>query len=93
MTLLEGLSVTQNMLLPYEPTWLGLQVDRRASRARVEQQLATLEIAGVDPDSRVAELDLPTRQKLEIAKAVTRNLACFYLTNRPRRCPSPMSNG
>ena len=44
MTLLEGLTVTQNMLLPYEPTWLGLQVDRRASRARVAQQLAALEI-------------------------------------------------
>ena len=79
MTLLEGLSVTQNMLLPYEPTWLGLQVDRRASRARVEQQLATLEIAGVDPDSPVAELDLPTRQKLEIAKAVTRQPSVLLL--------------
>jgi ribose transport system ATP-binding protein len=72
MTLVEGLTVTQNMLLPYEPTWLGLQVDRRASRTRVVQQLAALEITGIDPDALVAELDLPTRQKLEIAKAVTR---------------------
>jgi len=79
MTLLEGLSVTQNMLLPYEPTWLGLQVDRRASRARVAQQLSALEIAGVDPDAPVAELDLPTRQKLEIAKAVTRQPSVLLL--------------
>ena len=79
MTLLEGLTVTQNMLLPYEPTWLGLQVDRRASRARVAQQLAALEISGVDPDALVAELDLPTRQKLEIAKAVTRRPSVLLL--------------
>ena len=72
MTLLEGLTVTQNMLLPYEPVWLGLQVDRRASRARVTQQLAALEIHGIDPDALVGELNLPTRQKLEIAKAVIR---------------------
>jgi ribose transport system ATP-binding protein len=72
MTLIEGLTVTQNMLLPYEPTWLGLQVNRPASRTRVTHQLAALEIADVDPDALVAELDLPTRQKLEIAKAVTR---------------------
>ena len=79
MTLLEGLTVTQNMLLPYEPTWLGLQVDRRASRTRVAQQLAALEITSVDPDALVAELDLPTRQKLEIAKAVTRRPSVLLL--------------
>ena len=79
MTLLEGLTVTQNMLLPYEPTWLGLLVDRRANRALVAQQLATLEISNVDPDALVAELDLPTRQKLEIAKAVTRRPSVLLL--------------
>jgi ribose transport system ATP-binding protein len=79
MTLVEGLTVTQNMLLPYEPTWLGLQIDRRASRTRVVQQLAALEITGIDPDALVAELDLPTRQKLEIAKAVTRRPSVLLL--------------
>jgi ribose transport system ATP-binding protein len=79
MTLLEGLTVAQNMLLPYEPTWLGLLVDRRANRALVAQQLATLEISNVDPDALVAELDLPTRQKLEIAKAVTRRPSVLLL--------------
>ena len=72
MTLIDGLTVVQNMLLPYEPTWLGLQVDRRASRTRVAAELASLDITGVDPDALVAELDLPTRQKIEIAKAVSR---------------------
>ena len=79
MTLVEGLTVTQNMLLPYEPTWLGLQIDRRASRTRVVQQLAALEITGIDPDALVAELDLPTRQKLEIAKAVIRRPSVLLL--------------
>ncbi len=79
MTLLQGLTVTQNMLLPYEPTWLGLQVDRRASRTRVAHQLAALEIFDVDPDALVAELDLSTRQKLEIAKAVMRRPSVLLL--------------
>jgi ribose transport system ATP-binding protein len=79
LTLVENLTVTQNMLLPYEPTWLGLQIDRRASRTRVVQQLGALEITGVDPDALVAELDLPTRQKLEIAKAVTRRPSVLLL--------------
>ncbi len=79
MTLLQGLTVTQNMLLPYEPTWLGLQVNRRASRERVVHQLASLEILDVDPDALVAELDLSTRQKLEIAKAVMRRPSVLLL--------------
>ena len=79
ITLIEGLTVTQNMLLPYEPTWLGLQITRRANRMLVRHQLAALEIADVDPDALVAELDLPTRQKLEIAKAVMRRPSVLLL--------------
>jgi ribose transport system ATP-binding protein len=79
ITLIEGLTVTQNMLLPYEPTWFGLQVTRRANRMLVRDQLAALEIADVDPDALVAELDLPTRQKLEIAKAVMRRPSVLLL--------------
>ena len=79
MTLLEGLTVTQNMLLPYEPTWFGWQVNRRASRALVSRQLAALEINDIDPDAFVGELDLPTRQKLEIAKAVIRRPSVLLL--------------
>ena len=79
MTLVEGLTVTQNMLLPYEPTLFGLQVNRRTSRARVAQQLAVLDITSVDPDAIVDELDLPTRQKLEIAKAVIRRPSVLLL--------------
>ena len=88
MTLVEGLSVTQNMLLPYEPTRLGLQVDRRSSRARVVQQLSALEIAGVHPDAHVAELDLPTRQKLEIAKAVMRQPSVLLLDEPTSTLPT-----
>ena len=79
LTLLENLTVTQNMLLPYEPTWLGLQVDRRTSRTRVRQQLEALEITGIDPDAIVGELDLPSRQKLEIAKATVRQPSVLLL--------------
>lgn len=79
LTLLENLTVTQNMLLPYEPTWLGLQVDRRTSRTRVRQQLEALEITSIDPDAMVGELDLPSRQKLEIAKATVRQPSVLLL--------------
>jgi ribose transport system ATP-binding protein len=79
MTLLAGLTVTQNMLLPYEPTWFGWQVNRRESRELVSRQLAALEINDIDPDAFVGELDLPTRQKLEIAKAVIRRPSVLLL--------------
>jgi ribose transport system ATP-binding protein len=79
MTLLPGLTVTQNMLLPYEPTWFGWQVNRQESRERVFRQLAALEMGDVDLDAFVGELDLPTRQKLEIAKAVIRRPSVLLL--------------
>lgn len=71
LTLVPDLSVTQNMLLPYEPETAG-QINRRRSRQRVEEILDTLELGNVRPSALVSDLDLPTRQKIEIAKAIGR---------------------
>ena len=71
LTLVPDLTVTQNMLLPYEPGIAG-QVSRRRSRNRVEKILTHLELDYVRPSALVSDLDLPTRQKIEIAKAIGR---------------------
>lgn len=71
MTLVRDLTVAQNMLLPYEPTVAG-QVRRRRSQERVLEIFERLGITGIDPRVEVRELDLSTRQKIEIAKAISR---------------------
>ncbi|MCS4502579.1 Ribose import ATP-binding protein RbsA [wastewater metagenome] len=73
LTLVPDLTVTQNLHLPYAPAnRLGLLRSRQARR-RVEGELARLSLDDVDPRAEVRDLDLPTRQKLEIAKAVLRD--------------------
>ena len=71
MTLIDDLTVTQNMLLPYEPLVAG-QIDRRGSKRAVVQHFARLGLDDVDPNAMVSDLALSTRQKIEIAKAVAR---------------------
>jgi ribose transport system ATP-binding protein len=72
LTLLPDLTVAENILLPYQPTGpLGLLRARRAE-ATVADLLRRLGIPGVSPRQPVRDLDLPVRQKIEIAKAVSR---------------------
>ncbi|MDP7642856.1 MAG: ATP-binding cassette domain-containing protein, partial [Alphaproteobacteria bacterium] len=62
MTLVDDLTVTQNMLLPYEPAPIIGQIDRRKSRRLVAEHFAELSLENVDPGALVSELDLSTRQ-------------------------------
>ena len=71
MTLLPDLTVTQNLLIPHEPARLGF-VSRAASRRKAADILDDLGLGHIDPDARPADFDLATRQKIEIAKAVSR---------------------
>ena len=71
MTLVDDLTVTQNMLLPYEPRVAG-QIDRRRSKRAVAAHLHRLGLDDVDPNALVGDLALSVRQKIEIAKAVAR---------------------
>lgn len=73
MTLVKDLTVARSLLLPYEPKGaLGL-VDRRRTVERAQEIFDRLDIRGIDPRAEVRDLDLPLRQKVEIAKAVSRD--------------------
>ena len=73
MTQIRDLTVAQNLLLPDEPVarWGGVR--RREAERRVAAHLDSLGLGYIDPRSEIRDLDLPVRQKLEIARAVFRN--------------------
>lgn len=82
ISLIPFLTVMQNMLLPYEPTNnLGL-VNRRKEEQIVRAQLESLNIENVDLHAEVQVLDISAQQKLEIAKAISRNPR-FLLLDEP----------
>lgn len=70
--LVPDLSVSDNLLIPFQPRRFGLFLDRRAARAQVEQIQSDLHIDDIDPRSLVRDLDLSQRQKVEIARAIAR---------------------
>ncbi|MFZ1426788.1 MAG: sugar ABC transporter ATP-binding protein [Geminicoccaceae bacterium] len=71
MTLVRDLTVAQNMLLPQAPTVMG-QLRRRHGERLVADHLARLGLERIDPRAELRDLDLPQRQKIEIARAVFR---------------------
>ncbi len=73
ISLIPDLTVTQNMLLPYEPLTIFRRIDRRASADHAREALARLGLEDIDPTASVAALPLPTRQKIEIARTVMRD--------------------
>ena len=72
MLLVRDLTVVQNMLLPYEPVGRLGGVQRRQARKLVTDHLHALGLDDIDIHREVRELDLPVRQKIEIARAVLR---------------------
>ena len=72
ISLIKDLTVTQNMLLPYEPAYPGGQVRRRRSEELVREILQNLGLDDIDPRVEVATLDLSTQQRIEIARAISR---------------------
>jgi ribose transport system ATP-binding protein len=72
LTLVPDLTVWETMLLPYQPTGFAGQLRRRNGEALVAAHLARLGIRDVSPRREVRDLDLPIRQKIEIARAVLR---------------------
>ena len=73
------LTVSRNLLLPEEPLRAGLFIDRAASRRRVAQIIEEQELLDIHPDADFRDLDLPLRQKIEIAKAVAHKPAILLL--------------
>jgi ribose transport system ATP-binding protein len=72
MTLVRDLTVTDNMLMPNAPTGLLGQLRRREGERLVAAHLDSLGLADIDPRAEIRELELPVRQKIEIARAVFR---------------------
>ena len=72
MILIRDLTVAQNMLLPYEPTGRLGGIRHREARRLVANHLHSLGLDSIDLDREVRDLELPVRQKIEIARAVLR---------------------
>jgi ribose transport system ATP-binding protein len=72
LTLVRDLTVAENMLLPRAPHGLLGQLRRRQGEQQVAGHLAALGLAAIDPRAQVQELELASRQKIEIARALFR---------------------
>lgn len=72
ISLVKDLTVAQNFLLMEEPRNAAGMVRARELNDLVRDQLLQLGITSIDPRAEVRRLDLPSRQKLEIARAVSR---------------------
>ena len=73
------LTVGRNLLLPEEPLRLGFFIDRAASRRRVAEIIEEQELQDIHPELDFRDLDLPLRQKIEIAKAIAHKPAILLL--------------
>jgi ribose transport system ATP-binding protein len=71
ISLIKDLTVAQNFMLMEEPRNLLGMVKSRALDELVRERLEELGITSVDPRAEVRSLDLPSRQKVEIARAVS----------------------
>jgi ribose transport system ATP-binding protein len=73
ISLVPDLSVAQNFMLMEEPLgFLGIIQSRRRNEM-VAEELGRIGLTGIDPRAQVRSLDLPIRQKIEIARAVSRS--------------------
>jgi ribose transport system ATP-binding protein len=72
LTLVDDLSVTQNLLLPYEPCGILGTVSGKKSRRRAAEILDSFGISSIDPDAEIRSLSLSDRQKIEIVRAIAR---------------------
>ena len=70
---MKDLSVAQNFMLMEEPLNALGMVRGRALDEMVRARLEQLGITSIDPRTEVRRLDLPSRQKIEIARAISGN--------------------
>ncbi len=73
MTQVRDLTVTQNLLLNHEPVSAFGFLRKRVAEELVSAHLERLGLGFVDPRAEVRDLDLPVRQKLEIARSIFKN--------------------
>ena len=73
MTLVDDLTVLDNMLLPYGPIGPVGMIRRRHARAGVAAHFEALGMDGFRLDDEIGSLDLAVQQKIEIARAIYRD--------------------
>jgi len=73
MTQIPDLTVAQNLLIPYEPKNRFGLLNRKKAIIEAEAILSSLQLHDINPNLIVGDLDLAVRQKIEIARAVSRN--------------------
>ena len=73
ISLVKDLTVAQNFMLMEEPLNPIGMIRGRAIEEQVRHRLEQLGITSINPRAEVRNLDLPSRQKVEIARAVSRN--------------------
>jgi ribose transport system ATP-binding protein len=72
ISLIRDLTVAENFLLMEEPIGASGLIRRQRRDAIVSQELARLGLGHIDIHAEVETLDLPTQQKIEIARAISR---------------------
>jgi ribose transport system ATP-binding protein len=72
MTLVDSLTVLDNMLLPDGPAGFSGMIRRREARARVAAHFESLGMSDIHLDDEIGDLDLAIQQKIEIARAIFR---------------------
>jgi ribose transport system ATP-binding protein len=72
ISLVKDLTVAENFLMMEEPVGFSGMIRKGRTAAMVAESLRGLGLEGIDIRAPVAKLDLPTRQKIEIARAVSR---------------------
>ena len=73
MTLIDDLTVLDNMLMPHGPVGPTGMIRRRQARARVAAHFETLGMDNFGLDDEIRDLDLAVLQKIEIARAIFRD--------------------
>jgi ribose transport system ATP-binding protein len=72
MTLVDDLTVLDNLLLPHGPAGPSGMIRRRRARDLVSAHFERLGMADIRLDDEIGELDLAIQQKIEIARAIFR---------------------
>lgn len=71
-------TVWENIILGEEPTGLFGKVDRNAARVQVKSRIDEFQF-NLDPDSKVEDISVAARQKVEILKLLYRNVSVLIL--------------